>query len=179
VLAGLEPHLPQGWQDDFDLIAQPIDWVGLNYYTCKRIAAAPDTPWPHLSEHVGGLPRTQMGWEIYPQGLGDFVRRMHREYTGDLPIYITENGMANNDHVVAGEVNDTNRIAYLDDHLTSVREAIEDGAPVRGYFCWSLLDNYEWSLGYEKRFGLVHVDFESLKRTPKASYDALRLALSQ
>ncbi len=179
VLEGLEPHLPDGWQNDFDLIAQPLDWVGLNYYTCKRIADAPDAPWPSLTEHTGALPRTQMGWEIYPQGLADFVRRMAREYTGDLPIYITENGMANADHVIGGEVDDHNRIAYLDAHLSALRDTISEGCPVRGYFCWSLLDNYEWSLGYEKRFGLVHVDFESLKRTPKSSYHALKLALSQ
>ncbi|NVO27600.1 beta-glucosidase [Donghicola sp. C2-DW-16] len=179
VLEGLEPHLSDGWQNDFDLIAQPLDWVGLNYYTCKRIEAAPDAPWPSLTEHTGALPRTQMGWEIYPQGLADFVRRMTREYTGDLPIYITENGMANADHVIGGEVNDQNRVAYLDAHLSALRETITEGCPVRGYFCWSLLDNYEWSLGYEKRFGLVHVDFESLKRTPKSSYHALKLALSQ
>jgi beta-glucosidase len=111
-----------------------------------------------------------MGWEIYPDGLRDFLVRLAREYSGDLPIHVTENGMANAD---IPDRPDTERIAYLESHLNAVREAIAAGAPVSGYFVWSLMDNYEWALGYEKRFGLVHVDFDSLARTPKASYQAL------
>lgn len=179
VLEGLEPHLPANWQDDFDTIGQPLDWVGLNYYTCKRISADPEAAWPALREGVGPLPQTQMGWEIYPQGLHDFIMRTAKEYAGDLPILITENGMANGDVLVEGAVPDQPRIDYLNAHIAEVRRAIDEGANVQGYFCWSLLDNYEWSLGYEKRFGLVHVDFDTLKRTPKASYDALKLALSR
>ncbi|AUQ98225.1 GH1 family beta-glucosidase [Phaeobacter inhibens] len=176
-LEGLEPHLPKGWQDDFATITAPVDWCGLNYYTRKQIA--PDAgPWPQYAEVDGPLPKTQMGWEIYPQGLYDFLTRTARDYTGDLPLIVTENGMANADVVTKGKVEDAARITFVDDHLDAVRRAIADGVPVQGYFLWSLLDNYEWALGYEKRFGLVHVDFETLKRTPKASYHALRSALT-
>jgi len=175
-LEGLAPHLPAGWQDDFPTITQPVDWLGINYYTRKRIAADPG-PWPGTAEVPGPLPKTQMGWEIYPEGLRFFLDRAHRDYTGDLPIYVTENGMANADRVQDGRVADPGRIAYLDAHLGQVRKALDDGVPVAGYFVWSLLDNYEWALGYDKRFGLVHVDFDSLRRTPKDSYHALKAAL--
>lgn len=169
VLEGLEPHLPLGWQDDFTQITAPLDWIGVNYYTRQRVRAA-DGPWPGYAHADPLLPVTQMGWEIYPEGLRDFLLRTAREYSGGLPIYVTENGMANPDR--PGHA-DTARIAFLTDHLGAVREAIDGGAPVAGYFVWSLMDNYEWALGYEKRFGLVHVDFETLVRTPKASYQAL------
>jgi beta-glucosidase len=178
VLAGLGPHMPDGWQDDMATISTPVDWVGINYYTRKLIAPATG-PWPALQEVDGPLPKTQMGWEIYPEGLEFFLRRTAAEYSGDLPIYITENGMANPDRLVAGAVDDSARIAYLAGHLAAVQRAAQDGVPVQGYFAWSLLDNFEWSLGYEKRFGLVHVDFETLQRTPKASYHALKAALAQ
>jgi len=168
-LEGIEPHLPQGWQDDFALIQTPLDWIGVNYYTRKRLCAA-DGPWPAYADAGTVLPTTQMGWEVYPDGLRDFLLRVAREYSGDLPIHVTENGMANAD---VPDRPDTERIAYLESHMNAVREAIAAGAPVAGYFVWSLMDNYEWALGYEKRFGLVHVDFESLARTPKASYQAL------
>ena len=178
VLAGLGPHLPAGWQDDFDTIAQPLDWVGLNYYTRKRIAAAPG-PWPHLAELDGPLPKTQVGWEIYPEGLHHFLAMIHSDFAPDLPIYVTENGMAWNDVPGAdGTIQDPERIAYLDAHLAQVRQAIDQGLPVKGYYVWSLIDNFEWALGYEPRFGLVHVDYADLKRTPKASYHALAAALS-
>jgi beta-glucosidase len=169
-LAGLEPHLPAGWQEDFATIAVPLDWLGINYYTCKRLVAAPG-PWPGYTEMPGPLPRTDMGWEIYPEGLFEFLTRAPRDYTGALPLYVTENGMA------ASGVADADRIAYIDAHLVQVKRAVAAGAPVKGYFAWSLLDNYEWSLGYGKRFGLVHVDFETRARTPKQSWHALRRAL--
>ena len=179
VLEGLEPHLPQGWQDDFATIQQPVDWCGLNYYTRSLIADAPEAPWPSFKAVEGPLPKTAMDWEIYPQGLGDFLRRTASEYTGDLPLYITENGLASYDSVENGDVHDDLRQQYLDDHLMQVQGAISDGVPVNGYFTWSLMDNYEWALGYEKRFGLVHVDFDTLTRTPKASYYALKDALAR
>ncbi|HSF65365.1 MAG TPA: GH1 family beta-glucosidase [Paracoccaceae bacterium] len=178
VLAGLEPHLPAGWQDDMATIAAPVDWLGLNYYTRKLIAPDPG-PWPAVREVEGPLPKTQMGWEIYPEGLEFFLTRAARDYTGALPLYVTENGMANPDTLSGGQVGDEGRIAYLARHLAAVQRAITAGAPVQGYFVWSLMDNYEWSLGYEKRFGLVHVDFETLQRTPKASYHALARALAR
>ncbi len=174
-LEGLEPHLPSGWQDDFATITAPVDWCGLNYYTRKLIAAG-DWPWPALREVEGPLPKTEMGWEVYPDGLAHFLTTTAREFTGALPLYVTENGMAGADR--PGQP-DQPRIDYINAHVDKVRQVIADGVPVRGYFLWSLMDNYEWALGYEKRFGLVHVDFDSLQRTPKASYDALKLALTR
>ena len=178
VLEGLEPHLPTGWQDDFPTITAPLDWVGINYYTRKVIA--PDaSPWPGHCEIEGPLEKTQMGWEIYPQGLHDFLVRTATEYSGALPIYVTENGMASADRVIGGAVPDDHRQAYLEAHLQAARASLDKGVPLAGYFFWSLLDNYEWSFGYEKRFGLVHVDFDTLERTPKASYHALKKGLAR
>ena len=178
VLEGLGPHMPQGWRDDMATVSAPVDWVGLNYYTRKLIA--PDAgPWPHHKEVPGPLPRTAMGWEIYPEGLEHFLRNTQKNFTGDLPIFVTENGMANADVIADGAVDDHARIAYLAAHLGAVQRAIAAGVPVAGYFTWSLMDNFEWSLGYDKRFGLVHVDFETLRRTPKASYHALSTALKR
>ena len=176
VMEGFAPHMPKGWQDDFATIQTPLDWFGLNYYTCKRIAPSGGA-WPAHQEVDGPLPKTAMGWEIYPEGLSEFLIRVARDYTGDLPLYITENGMASPDQLSAGAVNDPARITYYADHLKAVQTAISQGAPVAGYMAWSLMDNYEWALGYEKRFGLVHVDFETLQRTPKASYLAWKNAL--
>ena len=169
VMEGFAPHLPTGWQDDFKTIQEPLDWLGLNYYT-RKIVTHQDGAWPNYSDIEGPLPKTQMGWEIYPDGLRDFLIRTARDYTGTLPLYVTENGMANPD---TPDQPDQARIDYLEAHLNAAREAIAQGVPLEGYICWSLLDNYEWSLGYEKRFGLVHVDFDSLKRSPKASYESL------
>ena len=178
VVEGFGPHMPEGWQDDMDLIGQPVDWCGINYYT-RKIIAPDDGPWPGHHEVEGPLPKTAMEWEIYPDGLRFFLERTAREYTGDLPLYITENGMAGYDTLDGGRVEDSARRDYLDQHLGAVREAIAAGAPVAGYFVWSLLDNYEWALGYEKRFGLVHVDFDSFERTPKESFHALSRALER
>ena len=176
-LEGLEAHLPAGWRDDFDTIARPLDWLGLNFYTRKLLAPAAG-PWPALREVDGPLPKTQMGWEIAPEALYRFVRRIGDEYT-DLPLYVTENGMANPDRLSRGVVADPGRLAYIDAHLREVRRAIAEGVDLRGYFIWSLMDNYEWALGYDKRFGVVHVDFDSLQRTPKASYHALAARLAR
>ncbi|NVO56336.1 beta-glucosidase [Rhodobacteraceae bacterium B1Z28] len=173
VLDGLEPHLPSGWQDDFDTIGTPVDWCGLNYYTRKLIAPA-DIEWPSLKEVPGPLPKTQMGWEIEPAALTRFLTRTMQEYTGDLPIYVTENGMASPERQ-----RDDDRIDYLNQHLGAVQDALDQDVPVKGYFIWSLLDNYEWAYGYEKRFGLVDVDFHTLERTPKASFNALKSALTK
>lgn len=178
VLEHLAPHMPAGWQDDMAVIAQPIDWFGLNYYTRKLIGPAPG-PWPALQEVEGPLPKTQVGWEIYPEGLAFFLRRAHRDYTKGLPLYITENGMANADVLRGNRVEDPVRTAYLADHLQAVRQVIAEGVPVAGYYTWSLMDNYEWTHGYDMRFGMVHVDFETLQRTPKASYHALAAALAR
>ena len=179
VLAGLSSHMPDGWQDDMDLIGQKLDFLGVNYYTRHKIAHAPGSPWPPIRPVEGDLPKTQMGWEIYPEGLEAFLTRMARDYVGDLPLYVTENGMANADLLEDGTVNDGIREDYLFSHLAATRCAIDQGANVKGFFYWSLLDNYEWTEGYDKRFGLVHVDFDTLLRVPKASYHAYARALAR
>lgn len=179
VLEGLAPHMPANWQDDMPVIGQKLDWLGVNYYTRHLHAHDFSQPWPSLKDIPGDRPRTQMGWEIYPEGLHHFLTRMARDYVGNLPIYVTENGMANADHLQDGAVTDQIREDFLFAHLAATRQAIADGANVKGFFYWSLLDNYEWAEGYEKRFGLVHVDFDTLVRTPKSSYHALARALAR
>lgn len=178
-LEGLAPHMPKGWEADMGVIAQPIDWLGVNYYTRSLMAEAPEVPWPAIRPVRGDLPRTQMDWEIYPDGLEHFLTWLAEKQVGQMPLFVTENGMAWDDRVENGAVYDPDRSAFVDGHLDAVRRAIARGANVRGFFYWSLLDNYEWAFGYEKRFGLVHVDFETLKRTPKASYHALAAALAR
>ena len=175
-LEGLGPYMPKGWERDMDLIRTPLDWLGVNYYRRALSTHAPDTPWPARREVAGPLPKTSMGWEIYPEGLTKRLISL-RDLVGSMPIYVTENGMSSDDTLSAGEVADPERMAYIAAHLQAVRAAIAQGVNLRGFFYWSLLDNYEWALGYEKRFGLVHVDFESLKRTPKWSYQALTALL--
>ncbi len=178
-LAGLSSHMPEAWQDDMEVIGQKLDWLGVNYYTRHTVAAAPGTPWPSGRNIDATLPTTQMGWEIYPAGLQGFLTRMARDYVGDLPLYVTENGMANADVLEDGAVSDAIREEYLFAHLAATRQAIAEGANVKGFFYWSLLDNYEWAEGYEKRFGLVHVDFNTLERVPKSSYHALARAIAR
>lgn len=177
-LEGLAPHLPDRWQHDMATIAQPLDWLGINYYTRALIAPAPG-PWPGLRAVEGPLDKTDMGWEIYPAGLTELLTRVARDHSGTLPLFVTENGMAAPDHVITGQVEDADRIGYISGHLEAVRAAIAQGAPVNGYFVWSLLDNFEWAEGYAKRFGIIRTDFDSLERQPKASYHALTQALAR
>lgn len=179
VLDGFQPHMPAGWEDDLKRIHQPLDWLGVNYYTRHLMTETPDIPWPHIQDSPGHLPQTQMGWEIYPDGLHHFLTWLSSEYVGDTPVFVTENGMAWGDEVENGAVYDPVRMNYINDHIRATRRAIDDGANVQGFFYWSLMDNYEWAEGYEKRFGIVHVDFDTLKRTPKASYHALKAALAE
>ncbi|OYU19926.1 MAG: beta-glucosidase [Rhodobacteraceae bacterium PARR1] len=179
VLEGLDPYMPAAWQDDMALIGQRLDWLGVNYYTRHINAHDAAAPWPHLKDGQGDLPKTQMGWEIYPDGLHHFLTRMARDYVGDLPLYVTENGMANADVLQDGAVSDDVRTDFLFSHLAATKRAIADGANVKGFFYWSLLDNYEWAEGYEKRFGLVHVDYQTLARVPKSSYHAYARALAK
>lgn len=178
MIASVGHYMPDSYEDDLPLISQPMDWLGINYYTRGLVKAAPDQPWPHMDGVEGPLPKTQMGWEIYPEGLEMLLKRVHAEYTGDLPLMVTENGMANDDTIENGRCDDEIRVTYFDDHLRAVLRCIADGVPMQGYFGWSLLDNYEWAHGYEKRFGLVHVDYETQKRTPKSSFEAFRQAIS-
>lgn len=176
-LEGLQPHMPPGWQADMPTISTPIDWLGVNYYTRALVSDQVGAAWPATQTHDGPLAKTQMGWEIYPEGLHNLLVRMARDYVGDLPIFVTENGMAWPDE--GDPTADQARIEYIASHYEAARQTIDKGVNLQGFFYWSLLDNYEWAFGYEKRFGLVHVDFDTLERTPKASYHALRTALAR
>lgn len=178
VLEGLLPHMPKNYENDFDIISEPVDWIGINYYTRKNITDDGSGQFPSLKTVEGKLPKSEIGWEIYPEGLHYFINWVHENYSKDLPIYITENGLASYDKISNGKVSDADRTNYINTHLAAVNNAIKDGAPVKGYMIWSLLDNYEWALGYDSRFGLVHVDFDTLERTPKESWHALKKALA-
>jgi beta-glucosidase len=175
-----QAHVRDG---DLATIAAPLDLLGVNYYTRHVVAAGEGagrgSAWVE-SEHVHavetGLPRTAMGWDVDPAGLGALLRRLHREYPAIL-LYITENGAAYDDVVAPdGGVHDAERVAYLRAHLAECHGAIADGVPLRGYFAWSLMDNFEWAYGYAKRFGLVHVDYATQRRTPKDSAHWYRAA---
>jgi beta-glucosidase len=153
---------------DLEAIAAPLDFLGVNYYSRQVLCANPDGGRP-LVVRVPESSYTDMQWEIYPEGLFDLLVRVREDYDPP-PISITENGAAFADHRDHdGEVNDPERLAYVADHLAAVGRAIEAGVPVRGYFLWSLLDNFEWAHGYSKRFGIVFVDYPTLERVPKAS----------
>ncbi|MFI2669752.1 GH1 family beta-glucosidase [Streptomyces albidoflavus] len=155
---------------DLDTIAQRLDWIGLNYYFPAVVADDPDAPHPHIrTVRREGVPRTGMGWEIEAGGLEELLLRLTREY-GAQSIHVTENGSAFPDTVAPdGSVHDPERTAYLQDHLAACARAARAGAPVDGYYAWSLLDNFEWAYGYDKRFGLVHVDYPTQRRTMKTS----------
>ncbi|MGM0386128.1 MAG: GH1 family beta-glucosidase [Actinomycetota bacterium] len=178
---------------DMEIISTPIDVLGVNYYRGEAVAAPDphdDSPLvsltprgrPSRNPYVGaervrvvsrGLPTTAMGWEIQPEGLTRLLLHLHREYTGPagIPLVVTENGAAFDDVPDAdGYVDDSaDRLAYARDHLAALHSAIEQGADVRGYLLWSFMDNFEWAWGYGPRFGLVRVDYETQRRTPKAS----------
>ena len=154
--------------DDLQIINQPLDFLGLNVYSRALIAARSFNPLISIREVAPTGPTTAMGWEIYPPCLYD-VLKLAASYT-DIPLYITENGAAFPDQPQPdGTINDQDRIAYLHAHLAEAHRAIADGINLKGYFVWSLLDNFEWEEGYRPRFGLIHVDFKTLQRTWKQS----------
>ncbi|GAA3124288.1 GH1 family beta-glucosidase [Planomonospora alba] len=162
---------------DLDLISAPLDGLGVNYYNPTRIAApAAGDLLPFADVPITGYPRTAFGWPVVPDGLHELLTGLAARYGEALPpVYVTENGCSQPDEVgPGGVVDDTARIAYLDGHIAAVERAVADGVDVRGYYVWSLLDNFEWAEGYHQRFGLVHVDFATQRRTPKASYHWLR-----
>jgi beta-glucosidase len=164
------PALPA----DDPLIREPFDWLGINYYTRNVMRHDDALPLRGEPVEVPGAVYTVTGWEIYPEGLTRILLWVKERY-GALPLYVTENGCALTDVVSApGRIEDPVRVRYLADHLRAVRKAIDAGVDVRGYFAWSLFDNYEWSSGYAMRFGLVHVDFKTQKRTIKASGEFYR-----
>ena len=162
------PDFPAG---DFQLTRQPVDFVGINYYT-RSVVKHDEEAYPCRASRVrqANVTHTETDWEVYEQGLVDTLTWFKQRY-GDLPLYITENGAAFYDPPVAeGDVvEDPLRVAYLRKHLRALHDCIEAGVNLKGYYAWSLLDNLEWSLGFAKRFGLYHVDYATQKRTPKAS----------
>ncbi|HEY4081547.1 MAG TPA: GH1 family beta-glucosidase [Burkholderiaceae bacterium] len=165
----------EAWPDwpaaEVEALKQPIDFLGLNYYT-RAVVRADAEGWPVKAkpERQRHATHTEMDWEVHAPSLTETLVWMHERY-GGLPLYVTENGAAFYDppKAIDGRVDDPLRINYLRTHITAVQDAIARGADIRGYYAWSLMDNLEWSLGFAKRFGLVHVDFETLERTPKAS----------
>jgi beta-glucosidase len=162
---------PEAMDRDVERLRQPLDFVGINYYTRSVVRADPQA-YPLEASGVRQPQKTytETGWEVFPQGLTDTLVWFRDRY-GTLPLYVTENGAAFYDPPVAENelVEDSLRVAYYRDHLKAVRAALDQGVDVRGYFAWSLLDNFEWSLGYAKRFGIFHVDYATQKRTWKAS----------
>lgn len=170
----LLPLLPDGAREDLATIVAPLDWYGINYYNPVRVGApvpgggdidgiaVPDGL-PFSFPPIQGVPVTDFGWPVVPEGLGELLATFRERYADALPpLMITENGCSYAD--------DRHRIDYLSAHLEALRKAIADGADVRGYFVWSLLDNWEWAEGFRQRFGLVDVDAATLRRTPKPSY---------
>ena len=165
---------------DLAAIAQPLDSLGVNYYHSELVAPAPagESAAPDAMAAFPGCadlrflpyepPLTDMGWNIDPDALEDLLVDLHAEFPG-IPLMVTENGAAFPDVVTEGRVLDDDRIAYLSSHIAATVRAVNRGADVRGYFAWSLLDNFEWALGYSKRFGLVRVDYDTFERTVKHS----------
>lgn len=157
-------------ESDLDFIRQPLDFLGINYYS-RQVVRHDPAQWPLAAARVRQNRQTHTGldWEVYPQGLSDILQWVTSRY-GSLPLYITENGAAFYDPPQAdGEVNDPLRQRYLRDHLRAALAAQQSGVNLRGYFAWSLLDNFEWAHGYSQRFGLIHVDYATQQRTVKAS----------
>jgi len=153
---------------DMAAIAAPLDFLGVNYYS-RIVVCRGDDGRPVGVRTVPKEALTDMGWEVHPQGLEDLLLRLHRDY-GPIPLYVTENGAAYGDAPdAAGRIADARRVAYLRGHLAAAHRAIAAGVPLRGYFVWSLLDNFEWAHGYTKRFGLYWVDYETQRRLPKDS----------
>jgi beta-glucosidase len=161
---------------DLAVISAPVDGIGVNYYMPTRLSALPDSPLPFQMEPIPGYPVTAFGWPVVPAGLTELLGLLAERYGTALPpLYITENGCSHDDKLAAdGTVDDQFRIDYTDGHLRAVHAAISSGIDVRGYFHWTLADNFEWTEGFHQRFGLVHVDHDTQARTPKASYDWYR-----
>ncbi len=162
----LSPPLHKG---DLEIISTPLDFLGVNFYLRQVVKNSPENEFFGVSGvDTPDAKRTAMGWEINPESLKDLLIRLKDDYKPST-IFITENGSAWDDVLLNGEIDDEERISYLNSHLNAMKDAISEGVPVQGYFAWSLLDNFEWTHGFSKRFGLIHVDYETLIRTPKKS----------
>ncbi len=156
-------------EGDMETIGVPIDFFGINYYHASKVKYNPNNPL--LFEDVDlGVKKTAMGWPVVPAGLDTLISRIRNDYT-ELPIYITENGAAFDDVVEEdGSIRDKDRVEYIEDHIRTVAHMNQKGLNIAGYYLWSFMDNFEWAFGYDRRFGIVHIDFETLKRTPKSSF---------
>lgn len=166
---------------DAAVFAAPIDFVGVNYYAPEMVRAPSEgNPLGFEQVAIEGGPRTGFDWPVVPEGLTELIRLLRERYTKTLvPIYITENGTSIEDVVEGGRVHDRFRIAYIDRHLRALADAITTGADVRGYFYWTLMDNFEWDEGFGQRFGLVHTDFATQARTPKDSFEFYRSVVTR
>ena len=169
-------HQPDIHPGDMEIISWPMDYLGINYYTRAVYQTDGNGGFDQLQPK--GVPLTDMGWEVYPKGFTDLLVSMHERYQLP-PIYITENGAAMPDKLIDGKVADQDRVDYFQSHLNAVNDAILEGVDIRGFFAWSLMDNFEWAEGYVKRFGLVHVDYQTQQRTVKASGLAYGQLLAQ
>ncbi|MFO1407399.1 MAG: GH1 family beta-glucosidase [Steroidobacteraceae bacterium] len=163
VVSHLGDDAPAVQPGDMETIRQPLDFIGVNYYT-RNISG---TGAPLEPDHPD-RERTDMGWEVFPAGLTELLTRLNADYRLP-PVFIMENGAAYRDVCEDGRVHDPERVRYIRSHVSALADALEAGVDVRGYFVWSLLDNFEWADGYSKRFGIVHVDYETQRRTPKDS----------
>jgi beta-glucosidase len=167
-------HQPDIKDGDMAIISHPTDFLGVNFYT-RAIYRTDEKE--HFFQIDPPAPRTDIGWEIYPKALSELLVSLNEKYTLP-PIYITENGAAIDDKIIEGVINDTDRIEYYQLHLNAIHDAIEHGVDIKGYFSWSLMDNFEWAEGYLKRFGIVYVDYDSQVRTIKNSGLAYKALIS-
>lgn len=172
-------HQPLVQDGDLATICQPLDALGLNYYTRGHVVHDATRPFPHARElPVAGASYTTMGWEVFAEGLRQMLVRIHQEYAPQR-LYVAENGAALDDSVVDGRVHDPLRVRYLQEHLQACAQALAQGVPLQAWLGWSLMDNYEWGKGYTQRFGLCHVDYATQTRTPKDSALWLRDFIAQ
>ncbi|MFG2941215.1 GH1 family beta-glucosidase [Streptomyces sp. NPDC048282] len=173
-----EGTMPEVHDGDLDVIATPVDYLGLNVYSRVVVSAEHYNPhwWETTDNHPGGN-FLDNGLEFYPKSAYDAIHMVRDEYGWHRPVYITENGMADADS--ADPFDDQERIHYVRGFLEWIARAVEEGADVRGYYLWSLMDNYEWAAGFSKRYGIVHIDPDTLKRTPKASFGWYRDVISR
>ncbi|PWK14913.1 GH1 family beta-glucosidase [Tumebacillus permanentifrigoris] len=154
---------------DLETIAVPIDFLGVNFYSRNISKAGADNALLGISFDEARGPVTDMGWEVHPESLYRLLKRLEQEYTGRLPLYITENGAAYPDQITGDAVHDPERVRYLHEHLEACQQFVAEGGNLKGYYVWSFLDNFEWAFGYSKRFGIVYVDYETQRRIPKDS----------
>jgi beta-glucosidase len=154
---------------DMELIQQPGDFLGINYYARSIIQATTDASLLQVEQISIEEPVTDMGWEIHPESFYKLLTRIEKDFTKGLPILITENGAAMKDELVNGKIEDIERQHYIEEHLKACHRFIGEGGQLKGYFVWSFLDNFEWAWGYSKRFGIIHINYDTQERTPKQS----------